>query len=90
MNVNEMITAGVNATMYALISIQDNPVFQTIQLVLAILTSVVLLAYRLWRWYKDAKKDGKIDKEEIDEAINIIGNSVEEIDSKNKKEGDKK
>ena len=58
---------------------------QVIEFSFAILTSIVLLLYRLWVWYKDAKADGKITKEEIKEGIDIIANGVEDI---KKKKGD--
>lgn len=71
-----------NALQYALATIQDNPIWQGIQLGLSILTSVVLIAYRLWRWHNEAAKDGKITKEEIEEGAKIIGDGLEDINSK--------
>lgn len=68
-----------NTLQYALATIQDNPIWQGIQLGLSILTSVVLIAYRLWKWHDEATKDGKITKEEIDSAIDIIADGADKI-----------
>ena len=76
-----------NGASYILASIQSNEVYQTIEFILAILTSVVLLAFRIWKWYLEAKKDGKIDKDEVEDLIHIVGDGVDEIkDKTNKKE----
>lgn len=66
---------------------QTNEVFQMISLILTIvatLFSVVLTAVRLFHWYKEAKKDGKITKEEVDEAKKIIedGTKTDHLDNK--------
>ena len=79
---NNPIPEGINALTYILAVSQTNEVFQIIELVCSIVTSVLLISFRLWKWYKEAKKDGKIDKEEIQEAIDII------TDEDNKKKGE--
>lgn len=76
----------VNLAQYAGVAIQTYDVFQWIQLGLAIACSLVLLAYRIWEWYKKAKADGKIDKEEIKEVFDIAKDGVEEIKDKVKKD----
>ena len=86
MKINEIVSWPINAFTYALAYIQVNEVMQIIEFSFAIATSVVLLLYRLYVWYKDAKADGKIDKEEIKDGIDIIANGVEEI---KKKKGEK-
>ena len=80
---------GANGFTYFLAFIQTNEVFQYIELVLGILTSIVLIAYRLWVWYNDASKDGKITKDEIKEGVNILMEGKKDVEHKIKK-GDKK
>ena len=58
---------------------QTNEVFKTISLILTILSVVVVLARNIYDWYLKAKKDKKIDKEEIKDLIDIVGNSVDEL-----------
>ena len=48
---------------------QTNEVFQTIQIVISALAGAVALAYTIWRWYRNAKKDGKITEDEIDDLF---------------------
>lgn len=88
MKYDEIATAGGNAFTYILASIQNNQIMQTIELILAIITSVVILAYRIWKWWKEAKKDGKITKEEIKDGVDIIMGGINDI--KDKKKGEKK
>ena len=73
---------GVNLAQYAGVAIQTDVVFQWIQLGLAIACSLVLLGYRLWKWYKEASKDGKIDKEEIKEGLDIISDGIDDMKDK--------
>ena len=89
MKVNEFISYGANALIYVLAFIQVNEVFQIVEMSLAIVTSLVLIAYRLWKWYEDASKDGKITKEELKDGIDILIDGKKDVDDKIKK-GDKK
>lgn len=59
--------------------LQTNEVFQVIQIILTLSALAVGLAYRLWHWYKEAKKDGKITKEEIEEAVDITITGLHDI-----------
>lgn len=47
--------------------IQSNELFQLISLILTCLATVISIAYTFYIWYKKAKEDGKITKEEIEE-----------------------
>lgn len=51
---------------------QTNEVFQTIQIIISALAGAVALAYTIWRWYKNAKKDGKITEDEVDDLFDQI------------------
>lgn len=79
MKPNELVLGSVNLGQYAAVAVQPNWIFQWIQLALAIACSVVLLAYRLWKWWKEAKQDGKITKEELKEGIDIIIDGANDI-----------
>ena len=73
MNAKEGVLIGGNVFTYLFATIQANQIFQIIELCFSILTSIVIITLKVISWYKNAKKDGKIDKEEVDELINIIG-----------------
>lgn len=61
-----------------LTSIQDNPVYQIVGLVLTILSLCVSILYTIFKWYNEAKKDGKITSEELEKLF-------EELEEKSKK-----
>lgn len=59
---------------------QTNEVFQTIQIIISALAGAVALAYTIWRWYKNAKKDGKITEDEVDDLFKQIANKEDSDD----------
>lgn len=67
-------------------AVQPNEVFQYIQMGLTILATLITIILGLRAWWKDAKKDGKIDKEEVDEAVKIVEDGVKTIIDSTKKE----
>lgn len=72
-------------------AVQTNEILQTISLVLTILgTLITFVILPLFNWYRNAKKDGKIDKEEIKEAVDIVSKGAEEVSKtvNDRKEGD--
>ena len=84
-----IVGTSVSATGTAL---QTNEVLSTISIVITIIGGLITIVMALVNWYNNAKKDGKIDKDEINEAANIIKHGAEDIkqalDDKDKK-GDK-
>lgn len=72
----------VNAFTYAIAFMQANETFQIIELALSIATSVVLIAYRLWKWYRAAKADGKITRDEVKQGLDLIIEGKDEIADK--------
>ena len=91
-NINELI-AGIFATGTSAVgtALQTSEVLQIISMVITILGGIVsLIVLPLLNWWKNAKKDGKIDEDEIKEGIEIVNNGVNTIkDNLDKKEGDK-
>lgn len=83
------IAETLNGVQYVLAALQQNETLQYIELGLSILTSIILIAFRVWRWVKEAKADGKITKEEIEEGAKIIEDGAQEIADKMKKGEDK-
>lgn len=67
---------------------QSDEVFKIISLVLTCLSVALTIAYRIWEWYKKAKKDGKIESEEIKNLADIMKEEKEKIDNM-KKENEK-
>lgn len=52
-----------------LTSIQDNPVYQVVGLILTILSLCVSILYTIFKWYNEVKKDGQITSEEYEELL---------------------
>ena len=53
-------------------AIQTDITLQIISLVLTIVATVFSIAFTIYKWYKSAKADGKITKDEIDELIDEL------------------
>ena len=73
-------------------ALQTNEVLQTISLIITILGGLLtLIVIPLYNWYKNAKKDGKITKEEIDDGIETLQEGIEGMKNviDDKKKGDK-
>lgn len=79
MNSKEIGTIIGNGFTYVLAAIQTNEVLQYIEFGLSILVTLVLLVYRVWHWYEEAKKDGKITAEEIKQLGDEIEKSKEDL-----------
>lgn len=73
-------------------ALQTSEILQIISLCITILGGIIsLIVLPLLNWYKNAKKDGKITQEEIDEGISTLQEGLEgvkEVVDKNKKKGD--
>lgn len=42
--------------------------------ILTIISILFNIAYTIWKWYRNAMKDGKIDKDEVDDLMNDLNN----------------
>lgn len=60
-------------------AIQPNQVLQYVQLAITIIAGIISIILGLRAWWKDAKKDGKIDKEEVKDAIDIVMGGAKDI-----------
>ena len=48
--------------------------------ILTIISILFNIAYTIWKWYKNAMKDGKIDKDDVDDLMNDLNNSNKKED----------
>lgn len=60
-------------------SIQMDEVLRYISLAITIIGGIITLVSQIVIWWKKAKSDGKITKEEINEGIEIISNVSNDI-----------
>ena len=59
--------------------LQTNELLQKISLILTILGSIITITMALTNWWKSAKKDGKITKEELKEGGKIVKDNIETL-----------
>ena len=71
-----IVGTSVSATGTAL---QTNDVLSTISLIITIIGGIITITMALVNWFNKAKKDGKIDKDEIKEGIEIISEGTKNI-----------
>lgn len=78
---NELLGGAIGTSISAIgTATQTNDKLQTISLVITIIGGVItFVVIPLLNWYKNAKKDGKIDKEEIKEAGKIVVNGSQSV-----------
>ena len=68
-----------NGLMYLCSWAQVEQALRIASFVISILISILILVSRIITWWKEAKKDGKITKDEIKEGVTIITEGVEEV-----------
>lgn len=61
-----------------LATIQTNEVFQIIEIILACVSFAVSIAYTIYKWYKNAKKDGKITKDEVEDLFDDVNKEIKD------------
>ena len=63
-------------------AIQTNEIFQYISLGLTILSTLVAIAFTIYKWYKKANEDGKITPEECEELKDELEDVLKDKDKK--------
>lgn len=71
---------------------QTNETLETISLIITIIGAIIsFVVVPLLNWYRNAKKDGKIDRDEIADAADVlsegIGKTADEIRKAEEKKG---
>ena len=80
----DVLPIGGNIMTYIASAIQTNELLQSISFAVSILTSIVIIAYKFWIWHKEASKDGKITKDEIDKLADSLSDDVKDLHDKTK------
>ena len=79
-------TAGV-ATSAIGTMLQTSEVLQIISLIITIVGAFIsFILVPLLNWHREAKRDGKIDADELKDAVEIVADGVEKIADETKKE----
>lgn len=84
MRTDEIIVGSVGTAMSAVgTASQTNELLQTISLIITIIGGVItFVLLPLWNWWKKAKADGKITKDEIKEGVDVATNGIKDLDDK--------
>lgn len=72
-------------------ALQTNEVLQTISLIITIIGAIIsMIIIPVVTWYKNAKKDGKITKDEVKEGLETLEKGVKDVKESldDKKKGD--
>ena len=90
-NTKEVIGGIVGTSVSAVgTGLQTNELLQTISLVLTIVGTCITIAMAVINWWKKAKEDGKITKDEIKDGVDIVVDGVKTIQDITKDKEDKK
>ena len=77
---NEVIASAFGTAVSATgTALQPNDILQTISLVVTIIGVCITAGSTLYMWWKKAKEDGKITKDEIAEGVEIASNAVKGV-----------
>lgn len=58
-----------NGSCWILTAVQSNELFQWISFSLSIVATLLTISYNIYKWYKEAKKDGNISQDEINQVV---------------------
>ena len=77
----ELLSGTIGTTLSIIgTAMQTNEILETISLVITILGGVItFIVVPILNWYRHAKKDGKIDADEIKEGLDIIVDGSERV-----------
>ena len=68
------VCTGVSAVLTAL---QDNAIYQVVNMILAILSLLINIIYTIYKWYIQASQDGKIDIDEVSDLLDGVKNELD-------------
>lgn len=57
--------------------LQPDEVLRIVSLILTCLSVLISVAFTVYKWYKEAKRDGKIDADEVDDLVNKIKDNID-------------
>ena len=79
-NLNNAISYILTGFSALLVGTQENEVFQIIQLILTIISSLLVIAFTAYKFIRRVLEDGKITNEEIDEAFELTIDSLDALE----------
>lgn len=78
-----LIGASISAMGLPLSTTQAESIISIVCSIIGLLFTITWYVIKIIKWYQNAKKDGKIDEEELDDLSHIIEDGKNEIDKHN-------
>lgn len=80
-----IVCSGVAVTTTLL---QTQQIFQLICLILTAISTAIIIAFNLYKWFIKSNQDTQITIEEIEQGINILNHGLKKLESLKKKKED--
>lgn len=77
--VDEIVLATGTTTCYVGAVTQTNETMQVINTIITCVVGAITIAYTIYKWYKRAKSDGKITKDEVEELVEDVKKDIDEL-----------
>ena len=78
---DEVVCLTGNTVSWVLTASQTKEVFEIVQIIASIIVSLLTVAYIVWKWYKKAKEDRKIEASEVADLVNQIKDEIGDDDN---------
>lgn len=75
-NLLNILGIGVQAVFTA---IQTDEVLRWISFGITLVSALITIAYNIYKWWRNSKKDGKITIDEVDELVDIVKDGSDTI-----------
>ena len=59
-----------------LTALQDNAIYQVVNMILVILSLLINIIYTIYKWYKQASQDERIDMDEVGDLLDDVKNEL--------------
>lgn len=82
MKLNEIVPILGNGATWIMSALQSNETLQIIEFCLSALTSLIIIFFKVWRWWKESSADGKITKDEIDKLADDLDEDIDKLKDK--------
>lgn len=68
-NLLNILGIGVQAVFTA---VQSDEILRRISFAITLVSALITIAYNIYKWWRNSKKDGKITMDEVDELVDIV------------------
>ena len=62
---------------------ENSVIFQLVSLVLTVVATSITIISHIIKWYKNAKKDGKITIDEVEDLVDTVDKDIKQVKNNN-------